>query len=156
MMPEVASLIPQLAAKYSIRIVRVAKESNLIRTTLGQGRIASFIVGLVKRFYARRFQHQIARTGLVAPQRFFGTSHAGIVDEGVLSTFLAASSATGCTEIGLHPAVTAMDSLPQTDPWFDPLESTRPNELRWLCDPNISRLFSASGRRLGRLSDLLC
>lgn len=155
MMPEVASLIPDLATRYSIRIVRVAKESSLIRTVLLRGRVASFAVALAKRYYAGRFQRQLAQTGLVAPQRFFGTSHAGLVNERILGQFLASSSPTGCTEVGLHPAVAAVDALPPAHEWHDPLASTRTDELRWLCDPAVEARFIASGRRLGRLTDLL-
>jgi predicted glycoside hydrolase/deacetylase ChbG (UPF0249 family) len=155
MVPEVASLIPDLAAKYSIPIVRLAKEGALVRTVLGQGRLVSFAVALVKRYFAGRFQKHIEREGLIAPSRFFGTSHAGHVDKATLIKFLTFASRSGCTEIGLHPGVVASESPLVTNDWYDPLASARPAELEWLCDISICGLFSHHGLRLSRLTDLL-
>lgn len=155
MVPEVASLIPDLAAKYSIPIVRLAKEGSLARTVLGQGRVVSFAVALVKRYFAGRFQKHIEREGLVAPSQFFGTSHAGHVGKSTLIQFLTFASPSGCTEIGLHPGVAAIEPSLVTDAWHDPLAAARPAELGWLCDMSTGGLFSGHGLRLGRLTDLL-
>ncbi|MDB5343173.1 MAG: hypothetical protein JWP89_1550 [Schlesneria sp.] len=155
LVPEVASLIPDLAAKYSIPIVRLAKEGSLARTVLWQGRVVSFAVALVKRYFAGRFQKLIEREGLIAPSQFFGTSHAGHVDKATLIKFLTFASPAGCTEIGLHPGVSAIESPLVTDDWYDPLATARPAELDWLCDVSTSGLFSDHGLRLGRLTDLL-
>lgn len=155
MVPEVASLIPDLAAKYSIPIVRLAKEGALARTVLGQGRVVSYAVALVKRYFAGRFQKLIEREGLIAPSQFFGTSHAGHVDKATLIKFLKFASSCGCTEIGLHPGVPAMESPLITDAWHDPLAAARPAELEWLCDLSNCGLLSSRGLRLGRLTDLL-
>ena len=155
LMPGVAALMPELAKKYSIRIVRVARESHLMRTILMEGRIASFAVALIKRHYARRFQRLSADAGLVAPSRFFGTAHAGRVTRATLRRFLDYSSPTGCTEIGLHPAVVpGVDARPESDEWFDPLAATRPDELNWLCEASTCDLFASKGVRLGRLSQI--
>jgi predicted glycoside hydrolase/deacetylase ChbG (UPF0249 family) len=155
MVPEVASLIPDLAAKYSIPIVRLAKEGSLARTVLSQGRVVSFAVALVKRYFAGRFQKHIEREGLIAPSQFFGTSHAGHVDKATLIKFLTFASPRGCTEIGLHPGVAAIESPLVTDDWYDPLAAARPTELEWLCKISTCGLFSDHGLRLGRLTDLL-
>jgi predicted glycoside hydrolase/deacetylase ChbG (UPF0249 family) len=155
MVPEVASLIPDLAAKYSIPIVRLAKEGYLARTVLGQGRVVSFAVSLIKRYFAGRFQKHIERNGLVAPLQFFGTSHAGHVDKAMLMKFLTFASSSGCTEIGLHPGVTAIESPLVTDAWHDPLAAARPSELKWLCDISTCGLVYSRRLRLGRLTDLL-
>lgn len=154
LIPEVASLMPELAARYSIPIVRVAKEGHLTRTVLSQGRIVPFAVALIKRHYARRFQRQMIRAGLQVPSRFFGTSHAGLVDIPTLIRFLQHSAPHGCTEIGLHPGETVIESASTTDDWYDPLAATRPCELAWLCQESTGELISRHGLRLGRLSDL--
>ena len=155
LIPGVAELIPRLAKKYSIRIVRLASEPNLVRTVLATGRVAAFAVALIKRHYARRFQRLSAIAQLGCPERFFGTAHAGRVDRVTLLQFLRFSSPVGCTEIGLHPATApAHDARPKVDEWFDPLSATRPNELTWLCDASTCGMFAANGVRLGRLSQI--
>lgn len=155
MMPAVASLIPDLAARYTIPIVRLAKEAGLTSTVLLQGRVVSFALALIKRHYARRFRNHIAREGLIAPSQFFGTAHAGRVDKATLIKFLTLASPRGCTEIGLHPGVTVIEPPVITDDWYDPLAKARPAELNWLCDISTCRLFTEQGLRLGRLTDLL-
>jgi predicted glycoside hydrolase/deacetylase ChbG (UPF0249 family) len=152
LIPGVAELIPQLMTRYSIRVVRVARETHLIRTVLRQGWVGAFAVALVKRHFAGRFQRGAA-SGFAAPARFFGTAHAGLVTRTTLGWFLAAASPMGCTEIGLHPA-TGQDGTTNHDEWFDPLASTRPGELDWLCDPATADLISAQGLSLGRLCEV--
>lgn len=155
MMPGVSELIPELAAKYSIRIVRVASEPYLLRTVLMKGRIAAFAVALIKRFYARRFRNVVTAARLAAPTRFFGTSHAGIVDRATLLQFVRLSSSVGCTEIGLHPASAACDNSASPDSeWFDPLSATRSSELSWLCHPSTCDAIASNGLILGRLGQI--
>lgn len=155
LMPTVADLVPLLAAKYSIPVVRVAHEHCLMRTVLMEGRAAPFLMALVKRFYAARFRRGYSVTGLVAPARFFGTAHAGLVTQKRLESFLRFSSPIGCTEIGLHPATASQaDARKAGDAWFDPLAELRPRELQWLCDDSTVELFAARGQLLGRLSQI--
>jgi hypothetical protein len=78
-----------------------------------------------------------------------------MVDERILRQYLISAARVGCTEVGLHPAVAAVEALPPAHEWYDPLASTRPDELRWLCDPAVGGRITARGRRLGRLTDLL-
>lgn len=152
LIPGVAELIPDLMSRYSIRVVRVAREHHLLRTVLSTGRVGAFAVALVKRHYANRFLRRDAAE-LAAPARFFGTAHAGLVTRGTLGQFLRSASATGCTEIGLHPAV-PNDGLPVADGWFDPLAATRPQELDWLCDQSTDDLLRSQGLNLGRLTQI--
>lgn len=153
LMPGVAELIPELASKYSIPTARLACEPYLARTVLREGRVATYAVALVKRHYARRVQQRSDTTGLVVTTCFFGTAHAGRVNRAILERFLTFAGATGCTEIGLHPAEPAEgDVRSSSDPWFDPLASTRPVELDWLCDGSTCDLIASKGLRLGRLN----
>lgn len=151
LIPGVAELVPQLMRRYSIGVVRVARESDLFRTVLGAGRIGSFAVALIKRYFANRFQRREA-AGFASPVRFFGTAHAGLVTPAILKQFLRGSRLTGCTEIGLHPASEDAGGLSADAAWFDPLRATRPAELNWLCDPSTADLVASAGLRLGRLS----
>jgi predicted glycoside hydrolase/deacetylase ChbG (UPF0249 family) len=156
MIPGVAEVIPELMSDYAIPIVRIARESHLVRTVLRQGRLTAFAVALIKRYYAGRFASQPAVLNLASPAHFFGTSHAGLVDRVTLKRFLEHSSLIGGTEIGLHPAILpGADARPASDEWFDPLQHLRPLELNWLCDPATDDLFMAQGTSLGRLSQLL-
>lgn len=155
LMPGVSELIPELVTKYRIPVVRVARETGLVRTVLGSGRVAPFGVALIKRYYAARFQRLRSISPLKSPIRFFGTAHAGLVSRSILSQFLRFSSPHGCTEIGLHPAIEpGADARPASDEWYDPLENLRPNELNWLCDPATVDLIASCGQRLGRLSQI--
>lgn len=154
MIPEITAMIPELAARYSIPTVRVAKETHLFRTVCCQGRIASFAIGLIKRHYAKRFEKLVTRAGLRTASQFFGTSHAGIVDTATLRLFLRYAQSSKCTEIGLHPGETVIGPVSTSDPWYDPLATTRPHELARLCDAATGDMISRHNLRLGRLSEL--
>ena len=155
LMPGVAELIPALAEKYSIRVVRVARETKLTRTILVEGRIASFAVALIKRHFAHRFHRLCNGAELATPARFFGTAHAGRVTRTTLLRFLDFASPSGCTEIGLHPAeAPGPDARPESDCWFDPLAASRPAELNWLIDPTVCDLIARKDLSLGRLSQI--
>jgi len=153
LMPGVAELVPQLMEKYSIPVVRIARETHLLQTVLVQGRIPAFMLAVVKRYFADRFRRSPAIAALKSPTRFFGTAHAGEVTREILRRFLQYASPFGCIEIGLHPASEPDgESLPPE--WADPLAAIRPAELKWLCDGATGDLIAAQGMRLGRLSQL--
>lgn len=150
LMPGVAELVPDLMQKFSIPVVRVARETNLVQTVLFQGRVPAFAISMIKRYYADRFRRLPAIARCAAPARFFGTAHAGLVDRGTLRHFLRFASPFGCTEIGLHPAVDPNGQSMSAE-WCDPLAALRPRELDWLCDASSCELIDANGLRLGRL-----
>jgi predicted glycoside hydrolase/deacetylase ChbG (UPF0249 family) len=155
MIPGVARLIPDLMRKYSIPVVRVALETHLHRTVLGKGRLAPFLVGLVKQHFARRFRRLCRREHLPHPDAFFGTAHAGLVSRDILQQFLSGSRINRLTEVGLHPAqAPGGKKCSPSDDWYDPLDDSRPAELDWLCDPATVELISSAHVRLGRLSQL--
>lgn len=150
LIPGVAELVPELIQKFSIPVIRVAREINLFQTVLFKGRVPAFALSLIKRYYAERFRRSPAIAALAAPARFFGTAHAGVIDRGILRRFLKCASPVGCTEIGLHPAVEPDgNSIPPE--WNDPLATARPAELDWLCDAATGELITTYGLRLGRL-----
>jgi len=150
MMPQIAVMIPELLRRYSILTVRVAHESNLARSVLKRGRVAAWGLGLVKQRFAATFRQQVK--GFTFPDQFFGTSHAGQIDQPTFESFLAGQPRVELTEVGIHPALTPIDHCPRSDPWFDPLANNRANELRWLCDDDLPRYLERNKLQLGRLS----
>ncbi len=153
--PGVAELVPGLLERYSIPVVRLAREPRLASTVLKTGRLLSFGLGIVKHHFARKFHRRIAATSFVFPERYFGTSHAGRVDLRTLHRFTKYASRNGCTEIGLHPGDIAADNIhPVADGWGDLLGSIRPQEASWLCGETAPEMLATHGLRLGRLSEL--
>lgn len=155
LMPAVAALLPAILKQYSIPVVRVARETGLLRSVLASGRVAAWGLGQVKRFYAGEFQRLVQQTGIAYPDHFFGTSHAGLVNQRVFETFFPKSFRVNCTEIGLHPGVEVVAGAPaESDPWFDPLAGLRPAECTWLCNRELIEFLQMRGIQLGRLSSL--
>lgn len=150
MIPQIAVMIPELLQRYSIPTVRVAHESNLAHSTLKRGRVAAWGLGLVKQRFAVRFRQRVK--DFAFPNQFFGTSHAGLIDQTTFESFLSGQPRVELTEIGVHPAITPVDDCPRSDPWFDPLANIRANELRWLCDNDLPQYMERNNLRLGRLS----
>jgi predicted glycoside hydrolase/deacetylase ChbG (UPF0249 family) len=157
MIPAVADIIPQLLEKFGIRVVRVAVERSLLRSTL-RGRLAAprWLLAQVKQWYARRFRGRMDRLGVAHPDWFFGTVHAGHIDMRVMRVFLGHSGGFRLVEIGLHPAEAAPPAVPAqaADGWHDPLAALRPRELRMLLSPELAEYLQSQRLRLGRLSDL--
>ena len=151
MIPGVAELVPSLMEQYSIGAVRVAREPRLVQTVLARGQVATFLVALIKRHFAGRFRKREA-SAFPTTDRFFGTAHAGLVTPEILKQFLAAASRSGVTEVGLHPATVCDSPTAPSGDWFDPLASTRPLELKWLCDASTVPLIAGHSLSLGRLS----
>ena len=151
--PQISAMIPELLRRYAIRSVRVAYERGLIQNVLFQGDIAGWGLALVKRHYAGLFQRRMCRENVLIPDRFFGTSHAGRIDQNLVTKFLKLSSEATLTEIGVHPALApTADAADESDPWFDPLASLRPQELVWLCSAGFAGELAKRGLSLGRLS----
>lgn len=155
LIPGISELIPSLADQFQVRVVRLALEPHLTRTLFPELRLTTWGLSLVKQFYARRFRGQLAGKSLVAPQQFFGTSHAGLVTLRTLRKFLSYPSRGQWTEVGLHPAVEGCQHTPQvSDGWNDPLAAHRPQELAWLCASKTVDLLNSQGFKLGRLSSM--
>jgi predicted glycoside hydrolase/deacetylase ChbG (UPF0249 family) len=155
LIPQVTAMIPELLRRYSIPVVRVARESGLFRSVLLQGRVIDLGLGLAKRYYAGRFRQKMKQAGIVFPQRFFGTSHAGRIDLKTLETFLCTTPRVRLTEVGVHPGSSMNDHAQQAeDPWLDPLARLRPMELAWLRSAQLRDLLVNCKLRLGRLQSL--
>ncbi|MBS0263177.1 MAG: ChbG/HpnK family deacetylase [Planctomycetes bacterium] len=158
--PVVASLIPSLASRYGIGIVRVPAERGLVQSTLiSKFEPANWCLAQVKAVFARWQRHTVGQRGLAFPHSFFGASHAGRVDATTFQCFLAALT-PGLTEIGLHPGVrpTAGDPDQEAvviqDGWHDPLAQLRPAELDLLTSEDLVTLLLRNHVRLGRLHEL--
>jgi predicted glycoside hydrolase/deacetylase ChbG (UPF0249 family) len=152
MLPAISAMMPELLDRHGIRVVRVAEEPHLFKTTL----VAShsppkWALANVKRFFARRFHALMDRIGIAHPQHFHGTAHAGHVDLNLMKIYLKHES--NCIEVGLHPALESSKTF--TDPaWADPLAAARPLELQLLTGRELLEKLETDGIRLGRLSKL--
>lgn len=157
MMPVVAELIPEVLNEFSIGVARVAREPRLWQSTLGHRCcVQRWMLGLVKRVFARSLGRRLARLPIAHPAAFFGTVHAGSIDMQLIRIFLQRLAPSAVVEIGLHPAETP--GLPAgdsgADGWEDPLAAQRPGELRLLLSAELPQYLAAQGYRLGRLGDL--
>jgi len=160
LIPAIAQLLPQLFDRYRILVARSAVEPALLSSTV----LAGFgpwlwLLGQVKRYYARRQRNRLATLGLAFPDVLFGTVHAGrICSTRLVQKYLQACGGADYVEIVFHPG----DEFPSgTVPssggdqgWRDPLGWKRPAETRLLVSTELIQCVAASGRRLGRLRQL--
>lgn len=153
LLPAVARLVPELLARYRMRIVRVAWEQGLTGTTLVAGRApAQWGLAQVKRAFALPFLLRMRRAGALTPTAYCGTAHAGKIDLALVARFLRHARGN-LVEIGLHPGcATRSDEAENAGAWHDPLASGRPRELEMLTSPELIKLLARSDVRLGRLN----
>ncbi|HEY5310970.1 MAG TPA: ChbG/HpnK family deacetylase [Pirellulales bacterium] len=155
LLPAVSDPLQNLLHRFAIPVVRVAAERGLWTSTriagLGWGQRA---LAAVKRWYGVRFGRRMRAAGVSFPDGFFGTAHAGCIDQVVLGSFL--QSAAGCrvAEIAWHPGRRPADHPCHIAGWADPLERHRPAELALLTSPLLAETLAAGGFALGRLSTL--
>ncbi|HEY2839106.1 MAG TPA: ChbG/HpnK family deacetylase [Pirellulales bacterium] len=157
MIPRVAALVPDLLAKFDIRVLRVADEPGLTRSTVCQnGRVGAWLLALIKRRFARLLRARLESSAALSPNQYFGTAHAGRIDARVIARFLQSARGPGLIEIGMHPAASPTSSAPgdEQDGWQDPLAYVRPDELALLESKELCELLSARRMKLGRLSTL--
>jgi predicted glycoside hydrolase/deacetylase ChbG (UPF0249 family) len=175
MLPAIAAMLPELLDRYAIRVVRVASERSLFRTTvLRRLAVPQWLLSHIKRSYARRFGRRMDALGIAHPDVYFGTAHAGRIDVRLLRVFLedcpncrpsengtvpfgpgttGRSGTPSCTEIGLHPGF-APPAGSSADGWRDPLARSRPQELQLLLSTELADAIQSQRLRLGRLSAL--
>ena len=154
MIPAVTTVMLELLERFRIKVVRVAWERSLLRSTLLGGRPWSWPLARVKHAFARRFRARMDSLGVAHADVFFGTAHAGRADLRLLRVFLASARDDQLIEIGLHPGEEAGE-LPlehRADGWLDPLAQARPKELKMLLSAELLECVKSSGRRLGRLA----
>jgi predicted glycoside hydrolase/deacetylase ChbG (UPF0249 family) len=165
-LPLLSEIVPRLARRYSLRSVRVAWEPGLTRGLLVRGAPREWGLAQIKRLFAFRWRLQATRQGLLFPQCYFGTAHAGRISADVVQRFLQAARGN-FVEIGMHPGRNAPalriqghagcddeNSLSVADGWHDPLAADRPAELELLSSLDLARWIASSGWTLGRLSQL--
>ena len=157
LVPGVTELIPELAERFQIPVVRVALERQLTNALHGTPRpFSNWSLGLVKYAFARQFRRRIAKHKPIHPVAFCGTAHAGHVSLDVLRRFVAGNSGCRNFEIGLHPGfpATEIELKERADGWADPLEKLRPAELAMLQSNDTVELFASAGLHLSRLASL--
>jgi predicted glycoside hydrolase/deacetylase ChbG (UPF0249 family) len=157
MMPGVAELIPELLAEFGIGVARVALEPRLVQSTLVRRFSPKrFVLGQVKRAFARRFRRRLEGQPIASAKAFFGTVHAGCIDLERIGVFLQPPAAAEVVEIGLHPAEVAPPTTGgvMADGWHDPLAAQRPGELQLLLSGELQQYLGTCGYRLGRLGEL--
>ncbi len=129
LLPAVAPLLPELLTRFAIPVVRIGHEPALARTTLGQGfRLRAWLLAIVKQRYARRLACGALAHVAAAPDVFFGTAHAGLVNVRTIERFLDAAGRDRFVEIGSIPATKtpAFDWMKTSAGWHDPLSAHRP------------------------------
>ena len=152
MLPVVREIVPELLERFGIKVVRVAREPALFRSTVLRGQFLKWPLARVKRAYADRFAARMDRLGVSHPDAFFGTAHAGGIDLGLLQCFLA-HARSDRVEVGLHPAeASETSSNDEANGWHDPLAVSRPKELQMLVSDELATFLESAGWRLGRLA----
>jgi predicted glycoside hydrolase/deacetylase ChbG (UPF0249 family) len=154
MLPAVSGLMPELAGRFGINVVRVAWEAGLWRSTVLRGQFRLWPLAAVKHRFARRFRARTDALGIRHPAVFFGTAHAGRINLDLMGQFLDAAGGNSLVEVALHPAEPSEDLTPeeQAAGWQDPLAASRPNELRLLVSAELAGYLESAGWRLGRLA----
>ncbi|MCA9092945.1 MAG: ChbG/HpnK family deacetylase [Planctomycetaceae bacterium] len=163
-LPTVARLIPDLARRFNIPVVRTAAESRFTPITLFKGEVENWVTTAMKRHYALRLRHIVREYGLNTPDHYCGAAHMARILGPILDHYLRGippfnerNDSTGqVTEICLHPA-----TLPGThtlvDPlgWTDPFESARPKELQFIESSECFELLRNHRVRLARLRSII-
>lgn len=155
-LPGVAQFIPGLLQRYDIPAARIACEPALTRTLLWpRPQLMTWGLGMIKGWYARRFAALISGTSALAPDTYFGASHAGRISLAVVQQYLRHAPRTGVVEIAWHPGMRPdLASSPSNDDgWHDPLASARPDELQVLTGTDLPDLLERGGWSLGRFRD---
>ena len=154
MMPTIIKILPHLLKRFDIKVVRVAREPSLLRSTVFCGKFWKWPLACVKRAFADRFRSKMDALGVAHTDVFFGASHAGNVDLQRLKRFLTSAQAAASVEVGLHPGEASVSESPEDrdDGWHDPLARSRSNELEMLTSVELSEFLESAGWRLGRLA----
>ncbi len=148
---EMIPAVTEVLTTLGIRVVRVAWEPSLLRSTVLRGQFWKWPLARVKRAFARRFRARMDALDIVHPDAFHGTVHAGSIDLELLWLFLAGDRGRWLVEVGLHPGEGGGITSPQDwlDGWHNPLAAARPDELRMLVSDELPALLESSGSRWG-------
>lgn len=161
--PLVGRIVHDLAVRYGIGAIRVAREPGAPGTLLrnrGVRGAAGIPGALAKRLLASACRRRARRARLRHSCWFFGSVTAGRVGLAELNRFLSLGQGrrASVVEIGLHPGLPSAPAehgshgpRPATAPWHDPLASTRPTEHHWLVHEELPDLLLRRHIRLGRV-----
>lgn len=155
LIPAISGELPWLLQHFAIPVVRVASERGLWASA-GAARLNAALRGLagIKRLFAARFGRRMRELGILFPDAYFGSAHAGRIDASVLASFLQSAAGSKLAEIAWHPGRRPSDRACHVSGWNDPLEYRRPAELALLTSPLLADMLAAAGRRLSRFSAL--
>lgn len=161
MMPVIVDIVPRMARRFAIGHVRAAVEPrhwlNCVQTGANHRRrpgirLSAAPLSVVKQFHARRLAAKLVAVGVAHPDAFFGASHAGRVDLGLVRRFLRAADNASLIEIALHPGLAPVVDHSLDEAWRDPLAALRAGELEMLRSASLADLIIAHGAELGRLA----
>ncbi len=152
LLPRIGPMVISLMRRFSIPAARVAWEPTWRKSLLWPGvGMVQWILGGVKKFYARRYRRTMLEVKARFADVYFGTMTAGTTTAAAIRALLAASRGATAVEIGLHPALEADEVRNTNDAWRDPLAGLRPRELALVVSAELEETLIAAGCRLGRL-----
>lgn len=155
LIPTIAHIVPDLARRFSIPVIRTAAESGFTSITLFHGELENWLTTCLKRYYAGRLARIVLRNNLLAPLRYFGASHSARVSKPILAHYLKRITGDGLTEICVHPAtLPGTHTLVDAPGWEDPFETARPKELQLIESSECFELLRSHRISLGRLRSL--
>jgi len=163
LVPVVGHIVHQLAERYDINAVRVAREPGVLGALVqshGLYAVSLCPSTIATQCFAVAYASRSRRAGLHHPQLFFGTVTAGRVGRREIERFVSVAihKCTALAEIGLHPAKqtagnASSNRTSKSDlAWHDPLSDLRPSELEWLVDAGFPAWLGDRGICLGRVS----
>ena len=162
--PVVGKVMVELADRYGIRAVRLAREPGLVATGFlqrGWRAASGWPASAVKQVLALRLASILRRSQMHHPDWLFGTISAGGVRRETLLRFVKVgrSRRANLIEVALHPGLGPEDSwlavnatVASGAEWADPLSALRPDELEWLVAESLAGELVGLGLQLGRVS----
>jgi chitin disaccharide deacetylase len=146
--PGVAPILPGVLAKFSIDVVRLPYERNLLATSGNLG-IPTLLIAQIKKLLAARFGRIVTQAQLKHTDCFFGTAHAGRFNESSLANCLRLVTTERLIEVAIHPGgrADAANTNKQLNGWRDSLADRRPEECELLArvGGNYEGLWSRTG-----------
>jgi predicted glycoside hydrolase/deacetylase ChbG (UPF0249 family) len=152
MLPVVDRIVESLLQRFHIPALRIAYEQSWWKSFTWPGiGTTQWLIGGLKKRYARRFRSRFVGSKVFFAETFFGTMTAGTTSLDTMRALMPELQNYPFAEIGLHPAARPDAAAKAEEDWHDPLAYLRPRELGMLLTIELCDLLAASGCSLGRL-----